>query len=323
MRVAYIGNFGPERSTENAVAYGLEQHGVDVERIPQERASATRPNAFARQLLRNPPDLVLYTRSHNRTALPADWTRIWRLLEDRGVRTASVHLDVFVGVRRDGIRRDSYRTEPLFTTQTVLTPDPELAAQIETSSTRHVWLPPAADVRHDDAAAVPSPTLAGQVVFVGSRYGVPGLHPEYPFRAQLLDALEQRYGERFVWIGNGSPIGTCRGPSLWSVYASDCVIVGDSCFAGDRPLYWSDRVPETLARGGLLIHPDVPGIRSYHAERILTYLPKSIPDLFSMIDECLASMGQLVFHREKARQQVLAFDTYVHRARRILDEALA
>lgn len=39
-------------------------------------------------------------------------------------------------------------------------------------------------------------------------------------------------------------------------------MIGDSCFAGSPKgaYYWSDRIPETLGRGGFLIHPYVDGL---------------------------------------------------------------
>jgi hypothetical protein len=56
-----------------------------------------------------------------------------------------------------------------------------------------------------------------------------------------------------------------RGLALNDVYWSAKVVVGDSCLApkvNGTPMtnYCSDRVPETLGRGGLLIHPNVEGV---------------------------------------------------------------
>ena len=55
-----------------------------------------------------------------------------------------------------------------------------------------------------------------------------------------------------------------RGQELRDLYASVDVVVGDSCFAGSGLAnYWSDRIPETLGRGGFLLHPMVPGLEQH------------------------------------------------------------
>lgn len=259
-KIAYIGNFGPSRSTENAYRYGFEQHGIPVAQIPQQLAQAHGPAGFTGL---EAGDVVLYTRTHNGTALGPEWTRAWRNYEAEGIRTASVHLDVFVGVSRHGMIPDRW-DDPLFTTGTVFTPDPALAEKVNTDVTEHVWLPPAADIRAGDQAGFPIHGLTDKIVFVGSRYGTHDVHPEYPFRTQLLDWLEGTYGLDFYRYGGGSPFGTQRGKPLWDIYTSGAVIIGDSCFAGERPYYWSDRIPETLAHGGLLLHPDVDGLDLSH-----------------------------------------------------------
>ena len=336
--IAYIGNFKPDRSTENAYRYAFEKLGCEVIPLQQERVSEIGVDASWREFDPRPEgsplDLVLYTRTHNHTALTDDlWTFMWRNLEHfGGVQTASVHLDVFVGapdmnnqnheyvghkmMHRDGMR--NWR-DPLFTTGHVFTPDPLLANYITTDATVHHWLPPAADVRAGDPPGEPIEGLAGKVVFVGSRYGTASSHPEYPERVELLDWLEETYAADFYWYGPGSPRGTLRGKQLWDVYASDCVIVGDSCFAQSwegRPYYWSDRVPETLAHGGYLIHPVVAGLAENFPRLEQWYTGSDV------LDERIGLMRDALPARQwRGEAQALARrdHTYVNRAREILD----
>lgn len=325
MRLLYIGNFGPARSTENAYRYAFEALGCDVTCLQQDRANAW----FAADNDWDLPDLLIYTRSHNHTALDYRWTGFWRFLEACGVQTASIHLDVFVGVRRYGM--DGY-ADPLFTTGHVFTPDPLLARYIETDVTEHHWLPPAADVRADDQPGIPIEGLAGKVVFVGSRYGMPGVHDEYPERLRVLDWLHARYRNDFYWYGGGSPLGVVRGKPLHDIYASDCVIVGDSCFAlstEPRPYYWSDRIPETVAHGGCLIHPAVDGLDA--AFPYLTLVPREAPSPYrlSVVNEYLAALPALIdeqrdrlpdrHRRGRAGRDARIRHTYVQRVQEILD----
>jgi hypothetical protein len=66
-----------------------------------------------------------------------------------------------------------------------------------------------------------------------------------------------------MWPKAGQP--AVRREELRNLYRSGRVFVGDSCLvprADGSPAtrYCSDRVPETLGRGGFLIHPAVDGI---------------------------------------------------------------
>lgn len=310
--IFYIGNFTPPRSTENAYRYGFERAGIRVIPIQQEAAREIGPgHLYGYQA----GDVLLYTRTHNRTHLGTDWTDYWRQLEEEGVQTATVHLDVFVGVTRRGMGPEW--DDPMFTTGTVFTPDPALGAYIEDDHTRHVWLPPAADVRAGDPKGEPIDGLAGKVVFVGSVYGTPQIHPEYPFRTELLRWLESTYGLDFYRYGGGSPFGAPRGKPLWDIYASDCIIVGDSCFAGERPYYWSDRIPETLAHGGLLTHKAVEGL-SLDYPGLATW--EDFGDLAGQIGAWRRDRHYYGLAREHNAAEVRRRHTYVHRAAAILME---
>ena len=70
--IAYIGNFRPERSTENAYRYAFERLGCKVIPIQQELAESLSGADTVGT------DLLLYTRTHNHTALERPWTDVWR-----------------------------------------------------------------------------------------------------------------------------------------------------------------------------------------------------------------------------------------------------
>lgn len=314
-RVAYIGAFRPPYSTENQVAYALERVGCTVERIEQDSAEEWR-------VRREGVDLVLYTRTHNHTALLPQWTDIWRRCEQDGIVTAALHLDVFVGLAREHLLEER---DPLFTVGHLFTADgsPECAAKMRAHGFNHHWLAPAVDERvlerTEESFArfglAPLDVYDQPVVFVGSRYGY---HGEHQWRQVMLDTLERRYGPRFVWYGNNAPDGTLRGPELDGLYASDRVLIGDSCFAGQRRDYWSDRVPETLARGGLLLHEDLPPAWYEHGRHYIAYDPD--PDrLIAQVDFALAlSPMERAVIKTQGRALVARRDTWTHRVGELL-----
>jgi len=321
-RVAFIGNWRPEHSTENQVGYALERIGCELVRIQQGDLSPTSPALFADSMTRGVDaqgepkrvDLVIYMRTHNHTALGSDWTRVWETLKARGVPTAALHLDAFVGLAREHLLFDR---DPLFTMEHVFTADgsPECAAAMEAHGYNHHWMPPGLDERVLERVPT-APRISPELVFVGSRYGY---HHEHSWRGQLFDTMEQKYGNRFCWYGNGSPRGTLRGPELDGLYASPGhIIVGDSCFAGARHAYFSDRLVETLGRSGLLLHPDLHGCMYEDGRHYLAYEPT--PDgLVSAVEGALSmSVEERMAIKREARSIVERRDLWRHRMAELL-----
>lgn len=311
-----IGNYGAEFGTEPARAYGYEDAGCTVSRVSQEAAYENGPDWFLQQCRDEwKPDAVTYARTHNNTALGHEWNDAWAALKVDGVVTFTTHLDLFHGLpEREGWVESG---DPMFRTEHVFTADGSCPEWWAERGVNHHWLPPGCDDRHIPRAAEPFPELAGRLIFVGSTLGY---HPEYPGRLELIAHCRATYGERFIEIGNGTVWGTRRGYDLARVYASDAIFVGDSCFAGKVPMYWSDRIPETLGRGGFLIHPYVPGIRGfYDGSHLATYEAGNFEDLDAQVGAFLANPGERDGYKERGRALVMRRDTYRHRAREVLD----
>jgi hypothetical protein len=147
--ILYIGHFeGVPGSTENSYAYAFRKHGWHVEQVEQVEAHRYGPDHVLRAAEACKPQLVLYTRTHNYTALDRRFTDVWRALEAKGIQTASVHLDVFHGIpEREQWIADG---DPLFTTGTVFTADGRHTSEraFAEAGVNHVWLPPAIDERN-------------------------------------------------------------------------------------------------------------------------------------------------------------------------------
>lgn len=252
MKVAQIGNFGAEHSTENELrkALGLCDHDVDC-------LQENEPGVFPRlaQVVGD-YDLVLWTRTGWHPPVPAD--EQWAMLTAAaaaGVPTVGYHLDRWWGLHRE----HQVHEEPFFRCSLVVTADGGHDKQFAAAGVNHHWLPPGVSALECEPGT-PRPEYQGDVAFVGSWR--PGYHTEWTHRPQLVRHLN-KWGCRF-WPAKGKP--AIRGEALRDLYASTKVLIGDSCLVGDATRYWSDRIPETLGRGGFLIHPYVEGIEEHFTD---------------------------------------------------------
>lgn len=253
--VAYIGNFRPPHSTENDVRDALEQLGHTVIKIQEDS-----PEAWEHLRTEVQSDLVL-------------WTRTWTMKESedvipavkrRGMAVVGFHLDRWWGLSRE---RQIFE-EPYFALcDLMVTADGGNADKWRAANVEHLWMPPA--VTNRAGRGKPQTQFVKPLAFVGSWRNY---HPEWEYRKKLIEFLSSRYGRDFkVWPRSNQQI---RGRDLEDLYASVKLVVGDSCLAGGATHYWSDRIPETLGRGGLLIHPEVDGLADQgfiDGETLITY----------------------------------------------------
>lgn len=243
MKISYIGNFRPDHSTENDIAKTLNDMGHDVVRI-QEDTSDVR----AILMLSEGSDLVIYTRTWG---IKGDEEILMKTYKERGVTTVSIHLDLYWGLKRKtGVGQGFF-----WKADYVFSADGGHQKEFKAAGVNHFWLPPGI---LEDSCYLAEPDrkqFPHQVVFVGSWINY---HPEYPERQALVDFLRKTYSCDFEAYGHTN---TIRGESLNTLYASARVIVGD-CIGS--PYYWSDRVTETLGRGGFLLFPETVGLDKYY-----------------------------------------------------------
>lgn len=306
MRVSYVGNFSVPFSTESHIAKAWENLGHEVQRIPEQKlewadlAGSVQGELFTwtRTAGFDPPDL-----GRQRAALQA--LRVPRV---------GIHLDRWFGLARESTERGPLDPDPspFFTHLDLLyTAD----GGDHPWQVRHEWMPPAI-LSDETELGTPHRAYTADVAFVGNltSYG----HKEWaPYRHQLWTHLRTRYHGRFqVFPGQGRP--AIRGRDLANLYATVKVLVGDSCLAGNPVRYWSDRVPETLGRGGFLIHPEVEGLADAFPH-LLTYELGDFDTLSRLIDQALADPVARGANAEMNRAHVLAHHTYEHRLTRLLE----
>lgn len=247
------------------------------------------------------------------------WTKTWEFDADAqqdmidgmrrvGIPIISYHLDRYLGLTREEqvTRLPWWRTDRVFT--------PERSSRWAELGVEHRWMPPG--VYGTEAALPPRRTSRYEtpVVFVGST----SYHPEWAWRQDLLAFLHEHYRRRFqTWPRNGA----IRGQALNDLYASAKVVVGDSCLVPPSQGYWSDRLTETLGRGGFLLHPWTPGIDELFVDGLhLRYF--EIGDragLKALIDYYLDHDDERRKIAKAGQEYVLAEHTYVNRMQQMLD----
>jgi hypothetical protein len=297
MRIAFLGNFASSESTENQILWALERLGHDVDTIQENHATvqeflAAIPAADLFFWVRTPGWLQLENR---------DMREILDYAKGMDVPTVSLHLDRFWGIpdREPGIGIDQF-----WKTDWVFTADGGNQEKFAARGVSHHWLRPAVSEVYIHPGTK-RPQYTCDVGFVGAvEY-----HPCYPFRPRMIHALKATYGDRFKVVQG------VRGHELNDVYASMKVVVGDCIFAGE-PYYWSDRLPETLGRHGLLIHPEIVGTEAYP---IFEYAPQDIVSLREEIDHVL-SLGDRERQEsvDRAVRYVANHDTWTIRMAEII-----
>lgn len=321
VKVAYVGNFVPEHSTENHVRQAWENQGHTVVRIQEgdEQGYAGLMLGMTRV------DLILWTRTHD---LAAKWghRRQLEMLQQAkslGIPTVGFHLDRWWGLDREA----AVWEEPFFRCSTVITADGGHQSQFERVGVNHVWLPPAVSLG-ETALGEPQERFKSDLAFVGSWR--PGYHAEWTHRPELVAFLQREYKGRIVFWPRPNEPGI-RGKDLRDLYASVKVVIGDSCLVGGATHYWSDRIPETLGRGGFLIHPYVEGIEDhfkicgphspprYTGEHLWTWRVGDWKQLKGEIDAALNSPPDIQRIREAGREHVIANHTYDVRINQILE----
>lgn len=311
MRVAYVGNFRPEWSTENDVRLAFEALGHEVVRLQEDKMSAgqLRSEALA-------SDLLLWTGTWGDAIDLRDALDVFHACAREGIPTATYHLDTFWVTSRGG--RKWWR-EPMFHTAHVFTADGDHQDEWERLGVNHHWLRPG--LRH--TATTPGTfreEFACDVAFVGSNGD--GYHEDvWTYRKELLAALREmcaRNGWSFRNPGGDDP-KVDRG-SMCDFYASAKVTVGDSlCPRQDASHYWSDRAYEAPGRGGLLIMPDLEVLANDYYRQLPMYhwgnwshLERQVKGLLE--DEKERESVRRTCHRIAAERH-----TYVNRMQELLD----
>ncbi len=315
MRITFFGNFQVPYCSEVHHANTLEALGHEVIRIqePQE-------NPF--HLLSKALDSDLFVWVHTHGWETPHMDTALRQLRESNIPTMTYHLDLWMGLQR---QRD-VRNGPYWELDHFFTVDQLMADYLNNNTPvkghylqAGVYAPECYIGKGNVAGDINTPDnpLGNYVLFVGSK----GYHPEWPYRPQLIDWLANSYGEKFTHLGGGSDYPTVRGKDLNDAYASSKVVVGDSlCLNFDYPYYWSDRVYETLGRGGFLIHPFIKGMDNHFTDgkHLVFYDYGDFDQLGSLIDYYITHRDEREAIRLQGHDHVRYNHTYTQRWEHIL-----
>lgn len=315
MKIAFLGNFGVSFSSETHHKKSLEALGHEVIALQEGKADVGTIWQAA-----GSADLFVWVHTHG-WETPAglngeNMVKVLQGLKELGIPSLTYHLDLWFGLdRQKDLSADSFyqHIEHFFTV------DKRMADWFnENTSVKGHYLQ--AGMFHEEAymAAPRTAERPLDTIFVGSR----GYHPEWAYRPQLVDWLKQTYGARFRHFG-GDGLGVVRGDKLNQLYADTKVVVGDSlCLNFEYPYYWSDRVYETLGRGGLLIHPYVVGMGEHFEDgkHLKFYQYGDFNQLKGLIDYYLEHQDEADAIRRQGFEHVKANHTYLNRWATILEE---
>lgn len=309
MRVAQIGNFEPPHSTENELRKALVENGCSV--VPFQEGNLDAWNDLAGEV--GDYDFLVWTRTASELdKIPvATQERVMSRAAKSGVPTVGYHLDIWW----DLPRQREMRSVPYFRmVDYFCSADGGHEEQFASAGINHRWFPPGFSAA-EYGRGKPTNKFRAKIGFVGCWDG--SYHKEWKHRFELVDHLKAK-GARF-WPEPGHH--AVRGPELRDLYASVDVLIGDSCLVGPNGRYWSDRIPETLGRAGVLIHPRVAGMEEHFTpgEHLEVWDVGDWGRLDALIDELLDDPERRENLRVQGATHAYENHTYKVRMRQVID----
>ena len=301
MKIVFLGNFDFPFSTESHHAWTWRKLGHEVIQLQENRSSTDQVVAACQGA-----QIFQYTHTHG-WGTPGSFglEEMLRRIHGMGVKSFSYHLDLYWGLNTLDKREERIGQHPSWKVDTFYSTDGR-ELPWKSRGVNHVYLP-AGVVEYGAHFGQFTPALASEIGFVGSI----GYHPEFPWRTSMVENLRKMYGVQFRTY-NGM-----REETLNNVYASCKIVVGDHCFSG-IPRYASDRLFETVGRGGFIIYPRTEGVTD-QIPGLATYEPQNMVSLYNEIAYFINHEQERVERRNKAHEWVKNNATYTHRLKFILD----
>lgn len=240
-KIAYIGNF-KNLWDEEYIARALEELGCEVMRITER----TPAEAMIGMIENFNPNFVLTAKLNNKNAQD-----IIIGCKVRGIPTVSWTFDIYWGYPREG----RIKTEAFFKADYVFTTDGGHDEEWKKLGINHITLRQGI---HEPECYAKTAEKLFEVVFVGSN------NQDNPERNEMIERVSAKY--MLHWYGK-TDTNEKRGEDLNELYSKTKIVIGDSF---PSPHYWSNRVVETLGRGGFLIHREVEGIKEAYPN-LVTY----------------------------------------------------
>jgi len=255
MIIGLIGKFN-NLHDEEYIARSFEMLGHRVIRIEQTQGE----DYIHRKIVLTQPNILIFTK-WNYGAVGFDAIKRGR---EWGMKTVCWLFDLYWNYEREyRITKDSYfKADYVFTTDGG-NDDKWKAMKINHHCVRQgIYEPECKILQLEDPQGI---------AFIGSE------NPFFTERTEMIRRVEKNY-PNFRWYGKNNT-NAVRGMDLNKIFSRIKIIIGDSV---PSPQYWSNRVVETLGRGGFLIHRNVEGIKEEYPN-LVTY-DGTFEDLKKKID---------------------------------------
>lgn len=309
MKFILYGNFSVDYCSEVHHAKSLEALGHEVIRLQE--TTITTEQVLDESLK---ADGLIWIHSHGfiNKGMPMDL--VLDKLREAGIPSIAYHLDLYMGIER----WKEYETSPYMHVDWFFTVDRLMADYFnERTTVQGRYLQ--AGVFHKECAMLESEPVDYDVIFVGSK----GYHPEWQWRPQLINWLQETYGSRFLHVGGDGATGTVRGMALNQIYANAKVAVGDTlCLNYNYPYYFSDRLFECPGRGGFNLFPYIKGIDDcfINEKEAVYYKYGDFDNLKKTIDYYLVHHIERETIRKAGHERTKKDHTYISRWQSIIKE---
>ena len=297
MRIVYIGSF-TRIYDEEGIARSFEELGHKVFRYEE---SGYNHRTYL-DILRDKPDFVLFAKLKIPMALRVPF---YETMKSKGILTVCWIPDLYIGLGREAFIRPKVS---IFQADHVFSPDGGHDKEWKEYGVNHHLL--RQGIYAPECITVEGGEKQYDVAFVGTVNG------EFQYRQELVRKLFIKYGTRFGWFGKYSDVHI-RGSELSKLISSTPVMIGDSVYS---PRYWSNRIYETIGRGGFIIHPNIPGL-----EEEFTYYKHFIPydygdwdGLFEKISYYLTHENERKHIAKMGQEYVKGNHTLAHRCKTLL-----
>lgn len=251
MRIAYIGKFS-NLHDEEYIACAFEMLGMEVRRIGQYMQWRDIQEA----LIAFKPDILIYAKWD----CPKELDPTIRSLKRNGMKTVCWLFDLYFGYSREY----QIRTRLFFRSDYVFTTDGGHNSRFANVGIKHFCV--RQGIHIEECVLLPFKEPEHEVIFIGSD------NPLFLARTKVIREIEKDFD--FTWFGRKNT-NEKRGMDLNELYSKTKIVIGDSVYS---PLYWSNRIVETLGRGGFLIHQEVEGLKKEYPD-LVTYKRGDIQDL--------------------------------------------
>ncbi len=307
-KIVFLGNFRVSYSSESHHAATLESMGHQVIRMQETEAKS---DDILKQA--SSSDLFIWIHTHGwRTQGSIGMDAVLKKLAGYKIPTMTYHLDLWFGLKR----QTDLGKDPVYKyIGHFFTVDKKMAEWFnKKTNVKGHYLP--AGVFDQECLFRPV-KKTHDVIFVGSKT----YHHEWPYRPKLINWLSETYGRRFEHYGSGG-IKSVRGAELNKLYWSTKIVVGDTlCIDFNYPYYWSDRIYETIGRGGFIIHPYIKGLEEEFEDKkhLVFYEYGNFEQLKELIDYYLEHEEEREQIRLAGHQLVKENYTYKNRWQHILE----